>query len=70
MPTFETIIYIGYRNMSPTNSFSLMSLAATEGLDTGDGAGLQRGPPRSRLRSSVAGKDGTFFQPTRKTASY
>lgn len=67
--TFEIIIYIGYRSTSPTNLYLLMSLAAIEGPDTGDGGGLQRGPPQSRLRSSVAERDGTFFRPTRQTAS-
>ena len=58
-----------YRSTSPTNLSLSMNLAATEGRDTGVGDGLRRGPPPSRLRSSVEEKDGTFSQHTRKVVS-
>ena len=69
MPTFEIIIYIGYHDTSLTNLSLLMSLAAMEGLDIDVGGGLRRVPPQSRLQSSVAERDGTFFQHMRKMAS-
>lgn len=50
------------------NLYLLISLAAIDELDTGDRDDLQRVSPQSRLRSSVAEKDSTFFRPTRKTA--
>jgi hypothetical protein len=70
MPTFETTIYITYRNISLTNLFMLMSLAAMEGLDIDVGGGLRRVPPQSRLQSLVAEKDGTSSQHTHKMALY
>ena len=42
MPTFEIIIYIGYRSTSLINLFLLMSRAVMEGLGIGAGDGLQR----------------------------
>lgn len=68
MPTFEITIYTVYRSTNPTNLSLLMNLAAMEGLDIGVGDS-PKGSSQSRLQSSVADKDGTFFQHTRKMAS-
>jgi hypothetical protein len=70
MLTFEITIYTEYQSTSHTNLSLLMSLAVMEELDKGVGVGLRRGPPQSILQSLVAEKDGTFFQHTRKMASY
>jgi hypothetical protein len=69
MPTFEIIIYIGYRSTSLTNWSLWMSRAAMEGLGIGARDGLQRVLLQSRSQSSVAENDGTFSQHTRKMAS-
>lgn len=42
IPTFEIIIYIGYRSTSLTNLSLSISRAAMEGLGIGAGDGLQR----------------------------